>query len=56
MLVHSWGDGAELGPLEPWPAEQFLEMVDRLRGYFRNHPGRPHRPPSTTRDTSESGG
>ncbi|MCF3118592.1 GNAT family N-acetyltransferase [Streptomyces arenae] len=33
MFAISLGEGAELRPLEPWQAEEFLEHVDRAREY-----------------------
>ena len=34
MFAHALGDGAELGMLEPWHAEEFLETVERSREHL----------------------
>jgi ribosomal-protein-serine acetyltransferase len=34
VFAHSLGDGAELGMLEPWHAEEFLEAVERSREHL----------------------
>ena len=34
MFTHTLDDGAELGMLEPWHAEEFLSTVDRCREYL----------------------
>ncbi|MCP9944489.1 GNAT family N-acetyltransferase [Streptomyces somaliensis] len=34
MFSLSLGDGAELGPLEPWQAEEYLAHMDRGREYI----------------------
>ncbi|MEW2521086.1 GNAT family N-acetyltransferase [Actinacidiphila alni] len=39
MFAMSLGDGAELGPLEPWQAEEFLAHMDRGREYVGQHIG-----------------
>ncbi|WP_228973014.1 GNAT family N-acetyltransferase [Streptomyces sp. DH12] len=42
MYAISLGDdGAELGPLEPWQAEEFLAHVDRGREFIGRHNGLP---------------
>lgn len=33
MFAISLGDGAELRPIEPWQAEEFLEHIERAREY-----------------------
>ncbi|SDM20904.1 GNAT family N-acetyltransferase [Streptomyces wuyuanensis] len=33
MFAISLGDGAELRPVEPWQAEEFLEHIERAREY-----------------------
>jgi ribosomal-protein-serine acetyltransferase len=35
MIAHQLGDGFELAGLEPWHAEEFLEVVDRCRDHLR---------------------
>jgi RimJ/RimL family protein N-acetyltransferase len=37
MFSVSLGDGAELGPLEPWRAEEFLAHMDRGREFIGRH-------------------
>ena len=39
MYAISLGDGAELGPLEPWQAEEFLAHVDRGREFIGRYIG-----------------
>ncbi|MGC0420900.1 GNAT family N-acetyltransferase [Embleya sp. AB8] len=39
MFAISLGDGAELCPLEPWQAEEFLAHLDRGREYIGRHVG-----------------
>jgi ribosomal-protein-serine acetyltransferase len=39
MFAISLGDGAELRPLEPWQAEEFLAHMDRGREYVGQHIG-----------------
>ncbi|MFF7244973.1 GNAT family N-acetyltransferase [Embleya sp. NPDC008237] len=39
MFATSLGDGAELRPLEPWRAEEFLAHMDRGREYVGRHIG-----------------
>ena len=34
MFVYPLGDGAGLGPLEPWQAEEFAEVVARARDHL----------------------
>jgi len=34
VFTHALGDGAELGLLEPWHAEQFLAAIERHREYL----------------------
>jgi RimJ/RimL family protein N-acetyltransferase len=34
MFTHPLGDGAELGMLEPWHAEEFLQAVERSREHL----------------------
>jgi ribosomal-protein-serine acetyltransferase len=34
VLVYSLGDGAGLGPLEPWHAEEFASVVDQARPHL----------------------
>ncbi|MFE2373505.1 GNAT family N-acetyltransferase [Streptomyces sp. NPDC059398] len=34
MFAISLGDGAELGPLEPWQAEEYLAHIDRGRDFI----------------------
>ncbi|MFE0380862.1 GNAT family N-acetyltransferase [Streptomyces inhibens] len=41
MFAVSLGDGAELRPLEPWQAEEFLAHMDRGREYIGQHVGLP---------------
>ncbi|MFI9025576.1 GNAT family N-acetyltransferase [Streptomyces sp. NPDC053560] len=41
MFAISLGDGAELGPLEPWQAAEFLAHMDRGREYIGRHIGLP---------------
>ncbi|WP_067461342.1 GNAT family N-acetyltransferase [Actinomadura macra] len=41
MFAISLGDGAELRPLEPWQAEEFLAHIDRGREYIGVHVGLP---------------
>jgi ribosomal-protein-serine acetyltransferase len=41
MFAISLGDGAELRPLEPWQAEEFLAHMDRGRAYVGRHIGLP---------------
>ncbi|NEA52853.1 GNAT family N-acetyltransferase [Streptomyces sp. SID13666] len=41
MFAISLGDGAELRPLEPWRAEEFLAHMDRGREYIGQHVGLP---------------
>ncbi|MGP3924928.1 GNAT family N-acetyltransferase [Streptomyces sp. 8N616] len=42
MYAYPWGDdGAELRPLEPWPAEEFLTHMDRGREFIGQHIGLP---------------
>lgn len=41
MFAISLGDGAELQPLEPWRAEEFLAHMDRGRAYIGRHIGLP---------------
>ncbi|MEO5874516.1 MAG: GNAT family protein [Streptosporangiaceae bacterium] len=41
MFAFSLGDGAELRPLEPWQAEEFLAHMDRGREYVGRHIGLP---------------
>ncbi len=41
MFATSLGDGAELRPLEPWRAEEFLAHMDRGRAYIGRHVGLP---------------
>ncbi|MGP8296513.1 GNAT family N-acetyltransferase [Streptomyces inhibens] len=41
MFAISLGDGAELRPLEPWQAEEFLAHMDRGRAYIGQHVGLP---------------
>ncbi|MET9297098.1 GNAT family protein [Streptomyces sp. NPDC003077] len=41
MFAISLGDGAELRPLEPWRAEEFLAHMDRGRAYIGQHVGLP---------------
>lgn len=44
MFAVSLGDdGAELRPLEPWQAEEFLRHVDRGRAFIGRHIGFPDR-------------
>ncbi|QMW67229.1 GNAT family N-acetyltransferase [Mumia sp. ZJ1417] len=37
MHATSLGDGAELGPLEPWRAEELLDHMDRGREFIGQH-------------------
>jgi len=37
MFAISLGDGAELRPLEPWRAEEFLAHMDRGRDFVGEH-------------------
>ncbi|MEV0040643.1 GNAT family protein [Streptomyces sp. NPDC050804] len=39
MFAISLGDGAELRPLEPWQAEEFLAHIDRARDLVDQHIG-----------------
>ena len=39
MYAMSLGDGAELRPLEPWRAEEFLTHLDRGREFIGQHIG-----------------
>ncbi|MEU7580215.1 GNAT family protein [Streptomyces sp. NPDC041068] len=41
MFAISLGDGAELSPLEPWQAEEFLAHMDRGRDYIGRYVGLP---------------
>lgn len=41
MFAISLGDGAELRPLEPWQAEEFLAHMDRGREFIGRHVGLP---------------
>jgi hypothetical protein len=41
MFAISLGDGAELRPLEPWRAEEFLAHMDRGREYIGRRLGLP---------------
>ncbi|MFI7090008.1 GNAT family N-acetyltransferase [Streptomyces lydicus] len=41
MFAISLGDGAELRPLEPWQAEEFLAHMDRGRAFIGRHVGLP---------------
>ncbi|MEV5977575.1 GNAT family protein [Streptomyces sp. NPDC052114] len=41
MFAIPLGDGAELGPLEPWQAEEFLAHMDRGRDYIGRFVGLP---------------
>ncbi|WP_030613803.1 GNAT family N-acetyltransferase [Streptomyces sclerotialus] len=41
MFAISLGDGAELRPLEPWQAEEFLAHMDRGRAFIGQHVGLP---------------
>ncbi|MFI6317063.1 GNAT family N-acetyltransferase [Nonomuraea sp. NPDC050556] len=41
MFAISLGDGAELKPLEPWRAEEFLAHMDRGREFIGRHVGLP---------------
>ncbi|MFV8131863.1 GNAT family N-acetyltransferase [Streptomyces syringium] len=41
MFAISLGDGAELRPLEPWQAEEFLAHMDRGRAYIGRYVGLP---------------
>ncbi|MFI0786052.1 GNAT family N-acetyltransferase [Streptomyces lydicus] len=41
MFAISLGDGAELRPLEPWQAEEFLAHMDRGRTFIGRHIGLP---------------
>ena len=41
MFAISLGDGAELRPLEPWRAEEFLAHMDRGRDYIGRYVGLP---------------
>ncbi|MFI8943473.1 GNAT family N-acetyltransferase [Streptomyces syringium] len=41
MFAISLGDGAELRPLEPWQAEEFLAHMDRGREYIGRYVGLP---------------
>jgi RimJ/RimL family protein N-acetyltransferase len=41
MFATSLGHGAELRPLEPWQAEEFLAHMDRGREYIGRHIGLP---------------
>ncbi|MEU3463814.1 GNAT family protein [Streptomyces sp. NPDC006733] len=45
MFAKSLGDGAELRPLEPWQAEEFLAHMDRGREYVGQHVGLPDATP-----------
>src|SRR6185436_20082383 len=35
MFLHQLGEGAGLGPLEPWHAEEFAATVDRAREHLK---------------------
>ncbi|WP_405776896.1 GNAT family N-acetyltransferase [Streptomyces sp. NBC_00859] len=39
MFATSLGDGGELGPLEPWQAEEYLAHIDRGREFIGQHIG-----------------
>ncbi|MEN8650740.1 GNAT family protein [Streptomyces sp. 21So2-11] len=41
MFATSLGEGAELGPLEPWQAEEFLAHMDRGREFIGRYIGLP---------------
>ncbi|HET6861212.1 MAG TPA: GNAT family protein [Streptomyces sp.] len=41
MFATPLGDGAELGPLEPWQAEEFLAHMDRGREFIGRYIGLP---------------
>lgn len=41
MYATPLGDGAELRPLEPWRAQEFLEHIDRGREYIGRYVGMP---------------
>lgn len=41
MFACSLGDGAELRPLEPWQADEFLAHIDRGRDYIGRYIGLP---------------
>ncbi|MEU5208708.1 GNAT family protein [Streptomyces sp. NPDC020742] len=41
MFAISLGDGAQLRPLEPWQAEEFLAHMDRGRAFIGRHVGLP---------------
>ncbi|MFJ8675228.1 GNAT family N-acetyltransferase [Streptomyces sp. NPDC093589] len=41
MFAKSLGDGAELRPLEPWQAEEFLAHMNRGRDYIGRYVGLP---------------
>lgn len=41
MFAMSLGDGAELVPLEPWQADEFLAHIDRGRDFIGRHVGLP---------------
>ena len=42
MLTYPLGDGAELGSLEPWHAEQYLKTIDRCREHLKAEILSPH--------------
>ncbi|UNO41140.1 GNAT family protein [Streptomyces sp. MST-110588] len=41
MFAKALGDGAELRPLEPWQAEEFLAHIDRGREFIGRYVGLP---------------
>lgn len=41
MFARALGDGAELRPLEPWQAEEFLAHMDRGRDFIGRYVGLP---------------
>ncbi|CAL9502642.1 Putative ribosomal N-acetyltransferase YdaF [Nocardiopsis dassonvillei] len=41
MYTTPLGDGAELGPLEPWQAQEFLDHIDRGREFIGRYVGMP---------------
>ncbi|WP_306368987.1 GNAT family N-acetyltransferase [Nocardiopsis sp. CC223A] len=41
MFTTPLGDGAELGPLEPWHAQEFLDHIDRGREFIGRYVGLP---------------
>ncbi|MES9535761.1 MULTISPECIES: GNAT family protein [unclassified Actinomadura] len=43
MYAVPLGDGAELRPLEPWQAGEFLDHIDRGREFIGRHVGLPDR-------------